>query len=125
MVCLFGAVAAELGFMVEAFGHGYPDCFAKRRVIEGSGELRWDPCRIEFEFRSKNFLTHGHDPEKTDLVVCWVHDWEKPTVEVLELRLVVEGIRVLEKRERSWEPWKCFHRPGRVKSRVWRKKAAT
>jgi hypothetical protein len=31
--------------------------------------------RIEFEFRSKSFHDHGHDPAGCDLVVCWKHDW--------------------------------------------------
>lgn len=42
---------------------------------------------IEFELRSRNFVKHGHDPEKCDLIVCWKHDWKKcpNNIDVFEL----------------------------------------
>ncbi|MCU1220155.1 MAG: hypothetical protein JWN42_1352 [Candidatus Angelobacter sp.] len=47
---------------------------------------------MEVEFESKNFLRHGHDPKKCDVIVCWVHNWpECPKwIEVVELRKEVE-----------------------------------
>lgn len=82
VVLLFGMVALELGFLVEAVGTGYPDCRAKRRV---RGKYYVD-VDIEFEFHSSNCREHGHDPQKCDLVVCWVHDWPGCPIEVLELK---------------------------------------
>ncbi len=87
VVFLFGALAARLGFMVEAVGTGFPDCVAKRRVDRG-GEV-WTRVRIEFEHRSRNFRLHKHPPESCDLIVCWQHDWPDCPLEVLELRKVV------------------------------------
>ncbi|HEY1939825.1 MAG TPA: hypothetical protein VGJ33_17975 [Candidatus Angelobacter sp.] len=36
---------------------------------------------------SRNFVTHGHDPKKCDVIVCWTHNWpECPEwIEVVEL----------------------------------------
>ena len=36
----------------------FPDCLARRKV----GRNRWEEVRIEFEYESKSFVTHGHDP---------------------------------------------------------------
>lgn len=32
---------------------------------------------VEFEEFSSDFKVHGHDPTKCDLIVCWIHDWNK------------------------------------------------
>jgi hypothetical protein len=90
VVLLFGMVAAELGFIVEGVTTGYPDCEAKRRVA--LSPERWQRVRIEFEWQSRNFRTHGHDPEGCDLVVCWEHTWPDCPVEVLELKREVKRL---------------------------------
>jgi hypothetical protein len=84
VVFLFGALAPALGFLVESLGIAFPDCAAKRR-LRGPGEP-WERVRIEFEYRSRNFLSHKHDARKCDLIVCWEHDWPGCPLEVLELR---------------------------------------
>lgn len=66
VVFLFGTVAQELGFLVEALQAGYPDCKAKRQVGPG----KWQRVRIEFEFESRNFRDHGHRPDGCDVIVC-------------------------------------------------------
>lgn len=87
VVFLFGMVSYELGFIVEAVHASYPDCEAKRCVDRSRN--RWQSVRIEFEFASKNFREHGHDPVGCDLIVCWEHDWAECPLEVLELRRVI------------------------------------
>jgi len=82
VVFLFGAVARKLGFAVIRIQSGYPDCEAFREVEPG----RWQWVRIEFEYESRNFLTHGHAPEKCDLIVCWINNWPECPPEVLELK---------------------------------------
>src|SRR5262249_36555624 len=57
VVCLFGAMAERLGFLIVRIQTEYPDCEAMRMVGEG----RLQPVRIEFEFESRNFLRHMHD----------------------------------------------------------------
>ena len=71
VVLLFGAMAAKLGFTVEAVRANFPDCQAKRRI----GPDAWLTLRIEFEYESRNFRDHGHPPEGCDMIVCWVHNW--------------------------------------------------
>jgi hypothetical protein len=80
VVFLFSHLAKKkYGLRVARVQAGYPDCLAFR------GTTR---IRIEFEYRSRNFAVHRHDPKKCDWIVCWIHDW--PTVpkrlRVVELR---------------------------------------
>jgi hypothetical protein len=87
VVFLFGMVARELGYLVEAVQTGYPDCEAKRQIGPG----KWQRVRIEFEYESRNFRDHGHPATGCDVIVCWRHDWTDcpQHIEVLELRSVI------------------------------------
>jgi hypothetical protein len=90
VVLLFGMVARELGYLVEAVQSGFPDCEAKRKISKG----QWQPVKIEFEFESRNFVEHGHDPEKCDVIVCWIDNWaERPAdIEVLALSEAIKRL---------------------------------
>ena len=90
VVFLFGMVAYELGFIVEAVHAAFPDCEAKRCIDRQ--KQRWQRVRIEFEFMSSSFRAHGHDPAGCDLIVCWQHDWSDCPLEVLELRTVIDQL---------------------------------
>lgn len=68
---LFALLAERLGFQVEALQTSFPDCEAKRLLDSGL----WQTVRIEFEYESRNFRDHGHDPAACDLIVCWIHNW--------------------------------------------------
>jgi hypothetical protein len=90
VVFLFGMIAKELGFLVEAVQVGYPDCEAKRQVGRG----QWQRVLIEFEYESRSFAEHGHDPTGCDVIVCWRHNWPEcpPGLEVLELASLIETL---------------------------------
>jgi hypothetical protein len=90
VVFLFGMVARELGYSVEAVQAGYPDCEAKRQVGPG----KWQRVRIEFEFESRNFRDHGHPVDGCDIIVCWRHNWPQcpPSLEVLDLGKVIQTL---------------------------------
>jgi hypothetical protein len=83
VVYLFAELAKRWRVRVAEIGASYPDCVAYQRV-----RGREQRIRIEFEFRSKNFARHGHDPRDCDWIVCWEHDWpEVPRgLQVVELR---------------------------------------
>lgn len=87
VVFLFGMVARELGYMVEAVQTGFPDCGAKRQVEGG----KWQRVRIEFEFESKNY---DHPIDGCDVIVCWRHNWsECPAhIEVIELQNIIKSL---------------------------------
>jgi Homing endonuclease associated repeat len=85
VVLLFGALARKLGFVVLNLRAEFPDCEALRQV----DDHRWRKLRIEFEFQSRSFLTHGHSAEGCDLIVCWEHNWAECTNQVLELKKVI------------------------------------
>ena len=90
VVFLFGMVAKELGYMVEAVQGAYPDCEAKRQIAPNN----WQRVRIEFEFESRNFRDHGHAIDGCDVIICWRHNWpECPEhLEVLELATTIKTL---------------------------------
>jgi hypothetical protein len=88
VVFLFGMVARELDYVVEIVRTSFPDCEAKRRV----GKDRWEKIRIEFEFQSRNFLSHGHDKDGCDVIVCWENNWKDCPIEVLELSAIIQDL---------------------------------
>jgi hypothetical protein len=67
VVFLFAALARKkYGLRIEEIKPGFPDCTAylgKKKV------------RIEFEYKSRNFKSQGHNPRQCDWIVCWVHNW--------------------------------------------------
>jgi hypothetical protein len=90
VVFLFGMIARELGYYVEAVQTGFPDCEAKRQV----GRNNWQRVRIEFEFESRNFRDHGHACDGCDVIVCWRHNWpDLPDgLEVVELSTMINSL---------------------------------
>jgi hypothetical protein len=90
VVLLFGMLAKELGYVIEAVQKGFPDCEAKRQI----GPERWQRVNIEFEFESKNFHQHGHPVTGCDVIVCWRHNWEQcpKHIEIVELSSVIKSL---------------------------------
>ena len=84
VVFLFGKIAHEFGIYIELIRTGYPDCVAKRYI----GKEMWEDIKIEFEFKSSDFVRHNHKAENVDMIVCWEHDWQEcpKSIEVLELK---------------------------------------
>ncbi|MGC1417987.1 MAG: hypothetical protein WA817_22045 [Candidatus Acidiferrum sp.] len=90
VVLLFGMVAKELGYIVEAVRSGFPDCEAKRQIAP----QRWQRVHLEFEFESRNFRDHGHPIAGCDVIVCWRHNWldHPPHLEILELSSLIQSL---------------------------------
>lgn len=87
VIFLFGKVAADLNMYVEEIKPGFPDCIARRFTGKG-----WERVSVEFEFNSKSFRVHEHDPEGCDLIVCWNHDWAECPLEVIELKSEIRAL---------------------------------
>jgi hypothetical protein len=83
VVFLFAELASRWRLRVEKIQAGFPDCVAYQKTQRGERRIR-----IEFEYRSRSFATHGHSPEGCDWIVCWEHDWlDAPrSIHVVELR---------------------------------------
>jgi hypothetical protein len=90
VVYLFGLLGHRMGYVVTRIQSEFPDCEAFREVAPG----RWQRVRIEFEFESRNFLLHKHDPKKCDVIVCWKHNWAEcpPHIEVIELSSMMKRL---------------------------------
>jgi hypothetical protein len=90
VMLLFSMLAERLGFVIESVQSSFPDCEAKIEVEPG----RWQHFRIEFEYESRGFKLHGHDPSQCDLIVCWRHNWKNcpPNLQVLELSKIVKNL---------------------------------
>lgn len=76
-VFAFSQACASTEWSLVDIRTGYPDAIAEYR-----GE-RW---RVEFEFKSSNFITHGHDIRDCDIIVCWEHDYEDCPIPVICLQ---------------------------------------
>ncbi len=83
VVFLFSHVLKKLRLKLDEIRPQFPDCIAYQKV--GGVEKK---VRIEFEFKSRNFRTQGHDHKKCDWVVCWEDNWPDvpEKLYVLELR---------------------------------------
>jgi hypothetical protein len=94
VVLLFGMLAKELGYVIEAVQTGFPDCEAKRQIAPE----RWQRVDIEFEFESRNFRDHGHPSTGCDIIVCWRHNWDEcpENIEVVELSTVIQSLPISE-----------------------------
>jgi hypothetical protein len=86
---LLGALAPHVGLVVTRVQAPFPDLEVMREVGPG----RWQRLPAELEYESRNFLIHGHDPEKVAMIVCWVHNWPECPVEVVELSGVLRRLR--------------------------------
>jgi len=90
VVYLFGVLHEAFDFKIESVQAGFPDCIARRQI----GKDRWEEIRIEFEFNSRSFLAHNHDPDGADMIVCWKHDWSTcpEHLEVIELSSMIKNL---------------------------------
>lgn len=91
VVLLFGYYMHELGFShLEQVRTQFPDAIGMRHLPDG----RLQRVRIEFEYESKNFEQHHHDPNQCDVIVCWIHNWRNcpPNLQVIELKSFIESL---------------------------------
>jgi hypothetical protein len=77
----FGSVARDLGFSVLHIQNAFPDCEAMREIEPG----RWQRVRLEFEYESRNFITHMHPVSGCELIICWIDNWPECPLEVIAL----------------------------------------
>ena len=67
VVQLFGAVSQELGFEIVGNRSAFPDCKARR--LQKAEREHFIDCLIEYEFSSRDFRSHKHDPRGCNLIV--------------------------------------------------------
>jgi hypothetical protein len=89
LTVLFASMAKELGFRITHMQTEFPDGEVMREVEYG----RWQRLRVEFEFESRNFVSHAHPADGCELIVCWNHNWAECPLEVLEMKSIVEKMR--------------------------------
>ena len=92
-IVLFSKLAEELGYTFKEIGTRCPDA-----ILEKDDK----PVRVEFEFRSKSFLAHKHNPDDVDLVICWEDNWPSCPVPVLSLETYVTLAHRTEEASPSW-----------------------
>lgn len=67
-----------------------PDREAKRCIDRERN--RRHQVWIEFEIQSATFREHGHNPKECGLIVCWEHNWSECSLEVVELRSLIDQL---------------------------------
>ena len=115
VVYLFGVLHETFDFKIESIQSGYPDCLARRKV----GNNRWEEVRIEFEFDSRSFKSHGHDPSGVDVIICWKHNWKDcpKRIEVIELSTLLADAEQIDKqiqKKQSLTEWQLFAQQKRL-----------
>lgn len=77
----------------------YPDAIIKWRGQE---------LKVEFEYQSSNFYTHGHDPRECDLIVCWNDDYTGalPVIAIkYDSWMIHDDFRLATECEKTAEYW--------------------
>jgi len=115
VVYLFGVLHETFDLKIESIQSGYPDCLARRKL----GANRWEEVRIEFEYDSRSFKSHGHDPDGVDVIVCWIHNWQEcpKGIEVIELSSLLGDAEQIDnqiKKKRALTEWQLFARQKRL-----------
>jgi len=89
VIILFSKLSQHLRMKIESVSTRFPDAYV--RIKKGK---RWITKAAEFEIKSSDFVAHGHDPGKCDMIICWKDDWkQKPkNLKVIELRKELEEI---------------------------------
>ena len=87
VVVLFGLVAKDLGFLIERIRTNFPDCIARRY----NGK-EYKKVKIEFEFKSSNFILHGHSKTGCDVIVCWEDDLINFSLPIIELKDIIKDL---------------------------------
>jgi hypothetical protein len=96
---------------VEQIRTGFPDCIARRRTATGDRSVK-----IEFEYRAKDFVSHGHLAQMTRrrvrkvTVICWDDNWLDPPgrVEIISLKQYLGFRRVFMMSSREKEEYTRF-----------------
>ena len=129
VVYLFGVLHETFDFKIESIQSGYPDCLARRKVVNN----RWEEVRIEFEYDSRSFKTHGHDPSGVDVIICWTHNWKEcpKRIEVIELSSLLGDAEQIDKqiqKKTTLSKWQLFSQQKRLEgltfaeiARLWKK----
>jgi len=133
VVYLFGVLHEAFDFKIESVQAGFPDCVARRQI----GKDRWEEIRIEFEFNSRSFLAHNHDPDGADMIVCWNHDWSTcpEHIEVVELSSMIKNLESIAEEVKTPQKLSAYNEFCRQKrlegytfqdiSRLWSEHKAT
>ena len=129
VVYLFGVLHDTFDFKIESIQAGFPDCIARRRI----GPNRWEEVRIEFEYDSRSFMAHGHDPTGVNVIVCWKHNWPDcpKEIEIIELSTLLSDAEQIDnqiKAEKKLTAWQAFCQQKRLEgldfseiAKLWKK----
>ena len=74
VISIFSKIYELLGFSNLTFNSTYPDATA---IFEGK------QVNIEFEYNSNSFITHRHNPEGCDFIICWYDDIDSNKIDFL------------------------------------------
>lgn len=86
VILLFAALCYDLDFRIESIRTRFPDAQLRRK----NGNGTFSRCNAEFEFKAKNYQSHGHPIRGCDLIICWENDWKECPIEVLELKSIMK-----------------------------------
>ncbi len=108
VIFLFGICYKDFYFESPIFNNSFPDASAFFRPLKKR-------IKIEFEFQSSNFISHKHDVNGADMIICWKHDAYYLPVLVFELisglfyrKIGDETVKIFKKQEEDSKYLKKF-----------------
>lgn len=92
VVALFCMIAGSNGWEVEEIQTEYPDARIKK---DGTSWM------VEFEYKSANFIQHGHDIRECDMIICWKHNYKNCPIPVIELSKQIRLMGITSSRRKT------------------------
>lgn len=100
VIALFCMSVNDSPWSLVSIGTNYPDA-----VIQMGNEV-WE---VEFEYMASNFVSHGHDPRKCDMIVCWENDYPDcplPIMALSQIEAISIGYEKSSAHRKEAEYWK-------------------
>jgi len=98
-IALYKLCQHRLGWRITHLQIAFPDA-----IIENE---QGKQLVAEFEFESKNFQAHGHDPDGCDIIIAYKDSWENPPVPVWALgKYTQEEVAIINEIIKSLVPRK-------------------
>jgi len=76
LVSLFCTMAKDIEWNIVSVGTRFPDAILEKDAMV---------YRVEFEYKASNFITHGHDHTKCDIIICWINNLGNYHIPILSL----------------------------------------
>lgn len=90
-VMLFSKICEDMGYEIVSIQSPFPDAVIKNK--------KGEEFSVEFEYRSSNFVSHKHDPNGCNVIICWINDLGEFPVQIISLKEYLEDKEIEKEKE--------------------------